>query len=227
MRKVYAKNPAEIGELIIDNPAPKKKKKVKKDPRRVAAGKQSWKTRQQNKKPKKGNRMNPEKYAKTGKSMLIKSGVIAVGTFGGVRLSQYLLDKFGQNLPAAVRQYGPIAIPAVAGIVIGTKAKQKNHLAQGVANGMVFAAVSAGLNRVLPSSVTGGLSDAIGYEKSSMLADGNLIVTPEGMVMDNQGVPYGKAVLQLEEPKKPVALKRGAAVLLESENWENTSESWN
>jgi uncharacterized membrane protein len=224
MRKVYAKNPAEIGELIIDNPAPKKKK-VKKDPRRVAAGKQSWKTRQQNKKHKKGNRMNPEKYAKTGKSMLMKSGIIAVGTFGGVRLSQYLLDKFGQNLPAAVRQYGPIAIPAVAGIVIGTKAKQKNHLAQGVANGMVFAAVSAGLNRVLPASVTGqGLSDAIGFDKSSMLADGNMIVTPDGMVMDKEGNPFGKAVLQLEEPKAAPSSK--PFFFEEQENWETAGEQY-
>ena len=90
MKKIYAKNPIEVAEMIIDNPAPKNK--VKKDPRRVAAGNKSWKTRQRKTKNKTKPRMNTEKYASTGKKMILKTGLAAVGTIGGVRVTQILLD---------------------------------------------------------------------------------------------------------------------------------------
>ena len=118
----------------------------------------------------------------------------------------------------------PIAAPAIVGIIVGTKAKQKNHVAQGVATGLVYASVSTAMNRFLPSAVTGqeGLSDAMGYNNSSMLADvepGSLVVSPSGEVQDLQGNLYGKAVLQLEEPKETTSVRANSLELAES--WEN------
>ena len=208
MQKVYAKNP---GEIVLDNPSKRKKKKLasKKDPRRVAAGKKAWKTRQRKKKQqKRGTKMsrtNPENLAKTSKQMFIKYGLAAVGTITSVKAVSFLLDKFGGSLPAAVRSYAPIAVPFAGGVVIATKAKKSNEIAQGVAGGMVYAAVSNVLHKVLPANATnGGLSDGLGYKTSSFLGQlgPDALIVKNGKVFTLKGEPVGMAQTALPAPKK-------------------------
>lgn len=217
MEKLYAQNPGPIRKrinnpaelIVLGNPAPKKKTNIKKNPNRVAAGRKAWKTQQQ-KKQKKVNRMNPEKTIKTGRKLLGKSSLVAVGTFGAVRGTAFLMQKFGQNLPAVVKDYAPIIVPIVTGTIIATKAKNTNEVMQGLAGGMVFGGVSQGLNKVLPPAVTSGsgLSGAMGYEQNSLLAgypEGSMVVTPDGAVLDANGSMYGKAEIASSVPQSLLA----------------------
>lgn len=200
MSKVYAKNPAE---LIIDNPAPKTR--TSKDPRRVAAGKKAWATRTKTKtRTNMSTKTNPEKIADTGKEMFLRYGLAAVGTIASVKGVSFLMNRFGGSLPAAVRRVAPIVVPAIAGVAIGAKSKKNNEIAQGVAGGMVYASVSQALHTFLPTAVTDGLSDGLGYKINSFLADalepGSLIVTPSGEILDLNGNPQGTAQAALPAP---------------------------
>ncbi len=194
MTKKYAKNPAE---LLLVNPAPKKAEK--KDPRRVAAGKAAWKKRQQTPKKTKtmSNKVTSKAVVKTGKAMLVKTGVAAVGTIGAVRVTDYLIQRYGQNLPAVFQKYATIVFPATAGVIIAVKSTNKNAIAQGIASGMVYASVAQGIDKLFTKAES-TLSDALGYKRNSMLSD-RLAIGPGGQVLDANGHIVGKA--RVEVPK--------------------------
>ncbi|MEX0662111.1 MAG: hypothetical protein WEA58_04010 [Balneolaceae bacterium] len=207
--KVYAKNPGDEylgnpGEIILDNPSNKKSKsKAAKDPRRVAAGKKAWKTRQ-NKKKKNNDmskkRSNPNSIADTGLKMYKQYGAAALGTIFALSGVSYAMRKFGSGLPDNVKEYAPIVVPGVVGVAIATRAKKKNAALQGVAGGMVYNSAFQAIQKLLPDEVTGDLSGALDYNKSSLLADipqGSVVVTPEGMLLDTEGNPIRRAQASL------------------------------
>ncbi|MEO1023457.1 MAG: hypothetical protein AAFW89_13010 [Bacteroidota bacterium] len=202
----YIKNPAELALL---NPAPERKKGVGKDPRRVAAGKKAWKTtttKQQNRQ----NPMKTKELTKTGKKMFARYGAAAVGSFVTVSMVDYLLSRFGTRIPRSAREWGSILVPASVGVLIAAKSKESNIAAQGIAGGMVFSAVSQTLNKALPLAEAGtaGLSDALGFKNRNMLAEvpqpvafqggqsGSMVIDQDGIVRDQNGNPYAKAVPQ-------------------------------
>lgn len=213
--KVYAKNPAEI---VLDNPSKKKSKsKAAKDPRRVAAGRKAWKTRQNKRKKKKTdmskNRMNPKDLTDTGITLYKQYGMAALGTILSLGGASYLLNRFGANLPNNVKRLAPIVIPGAVGVVVATKAKKNNAIAQGVAGGMVYNSATKAIQMLLPDSLQGDLSGPLAYDKSSMLGSvpaGSYVVTPQGKLLNMDGSPAANAQAALPAPKaKPMAKSSG------------------
>lgn len=194
MAKVYAKNPTDPlsnpAEFVIDNPQPKQGKKMatskKKNPKRVAAGKKAARARWgKNKK-----RKNPASgIAETGKSMLVKSIFAVGGGFAAAKLIGFGLNKFGDKLPAVVRDYTPMAAPVLIGSALGYYGKG-NQTAQSAATGMVISGVNTGFKKLLPS-VAG--SDE--QTQMSGLGDGDMILGSDGMIRTQQGVQVARAKL--------------------------------
>lgn len=202
MQKVYAKNPTDEeylsnpGEIILDNPAGKSKSKNSKpkakDPRRVAAGKKAWRTRQRKQNNKTmSKRVNPKTVAETGVDLYRKSFPAALVTILSLGVAGWGLRKYGGNLPEWVPNYAPIAVPGIVGIAIASKAKKSNAPLQGAAGGMVFTSAMEALRKFLPDSITDTeLSDAMSFKRSKMLADvdpSSVIVTRSGEIIDLNG----------------------------------------
>lgn len=160
--KRYAKNPAE---LVIQNPI-------------------NSKTMAKRKRDKKGKfkRSNPaDEFVDTGKNLFMQYGLAALASTGTVKGAQYVISKV-PNVPAWAKEWGMIAGPAVAGIVLSMYADRNSALMQGVAGGMVLASAN-GLSDKLLTGNSAGDDEMAG----ALLSDGDLIVKKDGYLYDQQG----------------------------------------
>jgi hypothetical protein len=163
--KKYAKNPAE---LVIQNPTKKKK---------MAKRKRDSKGRF------KKNRNNPiggaDEFVDTGKNLFMQYGLAALASTGTVKGAQYLIGKV-PNIPSWAKEWGMIAGPAVAGIVLSMYADRNSALTQGLAGGMVLASANELSDKLLKGNSKAEMSDA-------NISKGDLIVKPDGYLYDQQG----------------------------------------
>ena len=178
--KRYAKNPAE---LVIQNPTPKKKKKMGKSKR-----KRDSKGRFMSKKKRK-KRSNPsvqDEFVDTGKNLFLQYGLAALAATGTVKGAQYLLDKI-PNIPQWAKEWSMIGGPAVAGIVLSMYSNPNSAIAQGVAGGMVLASAN-GLSDKLIKGIEPGKSQMA----DAQLQKGDMIVKADGILYDQQGNPIAR-----------------------------------
>lgn len=219
MAKKYAKNPSELTDFVIDNPEQKQTKSVskpKKDPRRVAAGKKAWRTRQRRKKRNKmSKRSNPTKEAKkvlkTGRKKVVQSVFAVGGSFAAAKLIGWAVNKYGSSLSGKWRNAVALGTPVVAGSVIATY-YPKNELAQGAATGMIISSVSSGvkqlMDKVVPQSqeMSGALVSGPEGNTNNHLADAAIpsavVVTEDGRIWDMQGneIDFPEALLESNAP---------------------------
>lgn len=185
---------------------------IKKDPRRVKAGKKAWRTRQRNKKTRKNpmSKKNPNPVvkdvrgvARTGWGMVLQSIVAIAGSFAAGKSVVWLMDTYGEKLPMFAQKVVPVAVPVVGGASLAYFGKG-SKIAQDAATGMVIAGVSTGVGtgfkalKGTPAAAepaTEDLSDAYPsglYPRRDILGDSPYMVTPTGRIL-GAGLPMAEA----------------------------------
>lgn len=198
-KKKYAKNPAELSELAIDNPG---EGEHRKNPKRVIAGYKSYvkklkkQLEEKNKKLSKQNnedtpmsRTNPEDVLDKGKNMVLQSIFVIGGSFFAGKIINYATDKFGDQLSPNMRNVIGAGVPVLAGATLATYGKN-SKIAQDAASGMVISGVSTGMNeafkKIMPQKTDEDLAGTLGYNYKNELAD----VMPEAIIIGKDGSVY-------------------------------------
>lgn len=176
--KVYAKNPApedietieNPAELVIQNPTPDKNTKTMAKRKRDSKGRY---------KKKRSNPSGTDEFVDTGKDLFMQYGLAALASTGTVKGAEYLLGKV-PHIPVWAKEWGLIAGPAAAGILLSMFASKKSAIMQGIAGGMVLASANGLSDKLIKGVAPGGMADGA-------IEPGDLLVKPDGYLYDQQG----------------------------------------
>lgn len=131
----------------------------------------------------KKKRKNPgdmaDEFVDTGKNLFMQYGLAALASTGSVKGAQYVIKKV-PNIPSWAKEWGMIAGPAVAGIILSMYAPRNSAIFQGVAGGMVLASANGLSDKLLTGNSDEEMSGAL-------LSDGDMIVKEDGYLYDQKG----------------------------------------
>lgn len=191
MKRRYAKNPApddiEIlenpSEFVIQNPTSTKNNNTMAKRKRDSEGKFKKK------------RNNPidaaDDFVDTGKNLFMQYGLAALASTGTVKGAEYLLGQL-PNIPQWAREWGMIAGPAAAGILLSMFTDRRNAILQGVSGGMVLASANGLSDKLINGQPPAGSSQNGSGQNGNGMSDaglerGDLIVKSDGYLYDQQG----------------------------------------